>query len=73
MKGYQIIVSGHLSMFNSRYFHHSKDVYLSPPTEDIINSFIDRCCNPQHEDDWYYIKREGVEYKVVEVNIVGGD
>ena len=64
---YQIIVQGKLACFEQSTKIYSKDVYKEKPTRDIINAFIDICCDS--ENPFANLDRDTVVYKIVELNI----
>lgn len=70
MKGYQIICKGKYALFNSNTKIHSKYIYLTYPTQDIIDKFIISCTSPMNVEDLLWIDEKSVTTKVVEVEII---
>jgi hypothetical protein len=69
---YQIICSGKLAFFpaNSKAFH-SKNIYTSPPSQEIINNFVYSCTHPINDKDMFHLdENEDITTKIVKVILV---
>ena len=72
MKGtilYQICCEGNRKSFSGLGKFQSKKIYLTQPTQDQINDFIERCCNSKHPYHLYDLEREGLTVKIHELEI----
>jgi hypothetical protein len=71
MKGYQIACSGIMALFNNKLTHHSRKIYLNPPSQEEIDGFIKCCCTPINDHDMKYLDDSSdIEVKIVEVEII---
>ena len=66
---YQICAKGRYASFDGETKYYSKNVYINKPTQDEIDSFVDRCCNSKYPNSLYDLDRNTVETFIVELNL----
>ena len=70
MEAYQISVKGKYKNFEGDKSYSSKDIYLTKPSKDIIDSFIQKCCNSEFPSDLYDLDEKTIEVKILKLNII---
>ena len=66
---YQICAKGRYASFDGETKYYSKNAYVNKPTQDEIDSFVDRCCNSEHPNNLYDLDKGTVETFIVELKL----
>lgn len=66
---YQMCAKGRYASFDGETKYYSKNVYISKPSKEEIDSFVDRCCNSEHPNNLYDLDKDTVETFIVELII----
>ena len=66
---YQICAKGKYASFDGKTKYYSKNAYINKPSQDEIDSFIDKCCNSKHPKNLYDLEKETVEIFIVELKL----
>lgn len=68
-----MLARGGISGHEPRGTINSKHIFIDRETATAyIPEFIEMCCNPKHDHDFYYLERDGVEVVVLELILVEG-
>jgi len=65
---YQIKVTGQYACFQQQASISSKNIYATYPSQEIINAFIDVCCNS--ENIFANLDKDTVNFKVLELELI---
>lgn len=66
---YQICAKGRYKSFEGETKYCSKNVYISKPSKEEIDSFVDRCCNSEHPNDLFDLDKDTVQTFINELVI----
>ena len=66
---YQICAKGRYKSFEGETNYCSKNVYISKPSKEEIDSFVDRCCNSEHPNDLFDLDKDTVQTFINELVI----
>lgn len=66
---YQICAKGRYASFDGETKYYSKNCYISKPSKEEINAFVDRCCNSEHPNNLYDLDKNTVETFILELVI----
>jgi hypothetical protein len=66
---YQLIAEGPKRNFDSKDKFHSKNIYKSPPSEQIKEEFKLRCCNSEGASSIFDLVEEETTVKVIELKL----
>jgi hypothetical protein len=67
---YQIVASGNKKFFDGVGKFYSKKIYSKTPTEEQINEFIEACTNSPHPFSLHDLDKEGLEIKILELQLI---
>lgn len=66
---YQICAKGRYKSFEGETKYRSKNVYISKPSKEEIDSFVDRCCNSEHPNNLFDLDKDTVQVFIDELII----
>jgi len=69
-KVYQILAKGERKSFSGEGKFSSKQVYLTEPSKEKIDAFVNSCCNGKFPHDLMDLKIETVKTYILELQLI---
>ncbi len=66
---YQISASGLLRYLDGTHTFQSRKVFLTEPTQNDIDEFLDACCDAEHPNDLFNLERENIKTKILKLQL----